>query len=94
VTSHYFRKTVATLMDEAGLSARSAADQLGHAKPSLTADIYVGRKKSGNLLICLQGQAHPRPLERRDDLAQQIDGFGYFLSSDHGPHESGSELLG
>jgi integrase len=46
VTSHYFRKTtVATLMDEAGLSARSAADQLGHAEPSLTADIYMGRKK-------------------------------------------------
>jgi hypothetical protein len=31
--------------DEAGLSARSAADQLGHAKPSLTADIYIGRRK-------------------------------------------------
>ena len=45
VTSHYFRKTVATLMDEAGLSARAAADQLGHAKPSLTADIYMGRRK-------------------------------------------------
>lgn len=29
VTSHAFHKTVATLMDEAGLSARSAADQLG-----------------------------------------------------------------
>ena len=46
VTSHYFRKTVATLMDEAGVSACSAADQLGHAKPSLTGgDIYVGRRK-------------------------------------------------
>jgi integrase len=45
VTSHYFRKTVATLMDDAGLSARAAADQLGHAKPSLTADIYMGRRK-------------------------------------------------
>jgi integrase len=32
VTGHYFRKTVATLMDEAGLPARSVADQLGHAK--------------------------------------------------------------
>ncbi len=32
VTSHTFRRTVATLMDEAGLSARAAADQLGHAK--------------------------------------------------------------
>jgi integrase len=38
VTSHYFHKTVATLMDEAGLSVRSVADQLGHANPSLTAD--------------------------------------------------------
>ena len=44
LTSHSFRKTVATLMDEAGLSARSAADQLGHAKPSMTADVYYGRK--------------------------------------------------
>ena len=33
------------MMDEAGLSARSAADQLGDAKHSLTADIYMGRKK-------------------------------------------------
>jgi integrase len=45
VTSHYFRKTVATLMDQAGLSPRSAADQLGHTKPSLTADIFMSRKK-------------------------------------------------
>ena len=44
ITSHAFRKTVATLMDEAGLSARSAADQLGHAKPSVTQDVYYGRK--------------------------------------------------
>jgi integrase len=28
VTSHVYRKTVATLMDAAGLSARQAADQL------------------------------------------------------------------
>jgi len=32
-------------MDEAGRSARSAADQLGYAKPSLTADIYTGGRK-------------------------------------------------
>jgi integrase len=44
ITTHAFRKTVATLMDEAGLSARSAADQLGHAKPSVTQDVYFGRK--------------------------------------------------
>lgn len=45
ITSHAFRKTVATLMDEAGLSARSAADQLGHAKPSVTQDVYFGRRR-------------------------------------------------
>jgi integrase len=32
---------VATLMDDAGLSARSAADQLGHTKPSMTQDNYM-----------------------------------------------------
>jgi integrase len=44
VTSHVFRKTVATLMDHAGLSARAAADQLGHANTSMTTDVYFGRK--------------------------------------------------
>ena len=43
VTSHTFRRTVATLMDTAGLSARAAADQLGHAKVSMTQDHYYGR---------------------------------------------------
>ncbi len=36
VTTHVFRKTVATLMDHAGLSSRAAADQLGHANTSVT----------------------------------------------------------
>jgi integrase len=31
VTSHTFRKTVATWMDEAGMSARQIADHLGDA---------------------------------------------------------------
>jgi integrase len=44
VTSHTFRKTVGSLMDDAGLSARAAADQLGHAKVSMTQDRYFGRK--------------------------------------------------
>jgi integrase len=44
VTSHTFRRTVATLMDKAGLSARAAADQLGHAKVSMVQDHYFGRK--------------------------------------------------
>lgn len=44
VTSHTFRKTVATRLDEAGLSARQIADHLGHAQPSMTLDVYMGRK--------------------------------------------------
>jgi integrase len=44
VTSHVFRKTVATPMDHAGLSSRAAADQLGHANTSMTTDVYFGRK--------------------------------------------------
>lgn len=38
-----FRRTVATRLDEAGLSARAIADHLGHAKPSMTQDVYMGR---------------------------------------------------
>ena len=44
VTSHTFRRTVATLMDQSGFSARAAADQLGHSHPSLTQDVYYGRR--------------------------------------------------
>jgi integrase len=40
VTSHVFRRTVATVMDQAGLSSRAAADQLGHADTSMTSDVY------------------------------------------------------
>ena len=44
VTSHTFRRTVAALMDQSGLTARAAADQLGHSHPSLTQDVYYGRR--------------------------------------------------
>ncbi len=43
VTSHTFRKTLATLLDAQGLSARIGADQLGHAQISMTQDVYMGR---------------------------------------------------
>lgn len=45
VTSHSFRKSVATLIDEAGLSARVGADQLGHSKVSMTQDKYMSRNR-------------------------------------------------
>jgi len=44
ITSHTFRKTAATILDQAALSARLVADQLGHARPSMTQDVYLGRR--------------------------------------------------
>ncbi|MDT5135567.1 MAG: hypothetical protein QOE41_4878, partial [Mycobacterium sp.] len=43
VSSHSFRKSLATLIDDAGLSARIGADHLGHAKVSMTQDRYMTR---------------------------------------------------
>ena len=43
VSSHSFCKTVATLIDDEGLSARIGADHLGHAKVSMTQDRYMSR---------------------------------------------------
>lgn len=45
VTSHTFRRTVATRLDEAGLSARVAADMLGHSKVSMAQDVYQARRR-------------------------------------------------
>jgi len=44
ITSHSFRKTAATILDEAALSARLVADHLGHARTSMTQDVYMGRR--------------------------------------------------
>jgi integrase len=56
VTTHSFRKTVATLIDDRGLSARIGADQLGHARPSMTQDRYMAR-----------GKVHTQVAEALDD---------------------------
>src|SRR5690349_11020476 len=45
VTTHSFRKSVATLIDDRGFSSRIGADQLGHARPSMTQDRYMARGK-------------------------------------------------
>lgn len=63
-TSHSFRKTVATLLDDAGLSARIAADQLGHARVSMTTDKYMAR-----------GRVHARIADVLDGVAvgEEVD---------------------
>lgn len=58
VTSHVFRKTAATELDRAGLSARQIADQLGHAKVSMTQDRYLGRRAVGNDAADALDRAH------------------------------------
>lgn len=47
VKTHTFRKTIATVLDESGASARAIADQLGHSRVSMTQDVYLGRR-AGN----------------------------------------------
>jgi integrase len=44
VTSHVFRKTTLTVLDEAGLTPRQVADQAGHSDPSMTQRVYMARK--------------------------------------------------
>ena len=43
ISSHSFRKTVATLIGDAALSARIGASHLGHTKVSITQDRYMSR---------------------------------------------------
>ncbi len=43
LTFHTLRKTVGTLLDAAGLTARQIADVLGHSHPSMTLNNYMGR---------------------------------------------------
>ena len=42
--SHDARRTVATLLDGQGLSARDVADLLGHSRTSMTQDFCRGRR--------------------------------------------------
>lgn len=44
LVSHTLRKTVASFLDDADVSARKISDQLGHAKISMTQDRYLGRR--------------------------------------------------
>lgn len=54
LTSHLIgRKTVASRFDATGQSARAAADQLGHTRPSMTQDRYYGRRAETNAAVVL-----------------------------------------
>ncbi|MBP2474022.1 integrase [Crossiella equi] len=47
VTSHVFRKTAITILDEAGLTGREISGHAGHARVSTTTDIYMDRRAQG-----------------------------------------------
>lgn len=57
-TSHSFRKSIATLIDDDGLSARIGADHLGHRHVSMTQDVYMTR-----------GRIHPEVADLLDRVA-------------------------
>jgi integrase len=71
VTPHVFRKTCATILDEAGLTARMIADQLGHSRPSMTQDVYMGRKAPNPMVVRALDEASPDP--REDPAANESD---------------------
>jgi len=55
-----YRKTLATRLDQGGLSARMIADQLGHARISMTQDVYLGRRVvDGSVASALEGLFDP-----------------------------------
>lgn len=47
-TFHAFRKTVATALDQAGLTPRDVAEYLGHKDPSLTMGTYMSKTVGGS----------------------------------------------
>lgn len=61
ITSHTFRKTTATVLDEAGLSSRVVADQLSHARPSMTQDVYMGRRAANSPAVAALEHLIPLP---------------------------------
>lgn len=45
---HTLRKTVATLLHQAGVPLVRISDQLGHSDPTMTARVYLGRDQTGD----------------------------------------------
>ena len=47
-TREAYREATARILDSSGASARLIADQLGHARISMTQDVYMGRRAVGS----------------------------------------------
>ncbi|MBF6426076.1 phage integrase family protein [Nocardia cyriacigeorgica] len=57
ITAHSFRHAVATILDDAGLSARITADVLGHADPAMTQRHYMARGRTHHAAAAALDQA-------------------------------------
>lgn len=55
LTSHVFRQTVITILDEAGLSTRTVADQVGHSNIAQTQSYMARRVASDAAAAALEG---------------------------------------
>jgi len=80
--SHVARRSVATILDGDGLSARAIADQLGHARVSMTQDVYMGRRLPGSAaarsldsLVDAVRESERVPLRVPVDAIAAIDGM-------------------
>ena len=58
------RASGATILDELALSARLIADQLGHARPSMTQDVYLARRAVGDAAVQALDALRPDAPER------------------------------
>ncbi|MGT2425481.1 site-specific integrase [Amnibacterium kyonggiense] len=65
VSTHSFRKSVATALDQAGLSARAIAEYLGHENPSITQDVYMAKNTGGKRAAKALGNVLGEPARRR-----------------------------
>lgn len=52
-TPHTLRRTVASLIDQSGLSVAEAADYLGHCDAAMTARVYLGRRSTTARAACV-----------------------------------------
>ena len=67
VTAHSWRKTMATVLDDNGASARMIADQLGHSRVSMSLDVYLGRRSVDPRVLAALEAADPQRFARQKD---------------------------
>ncbi|WP_207760095.1 tyrosine-type recombinase/integrase [Bifidobacterium scaligerum] len=58
ITSHSFRKTVATMLADAGMSSMDIADYLGHSKAEITERVYIQRNRKSSEAAALIDAAY------------------------------------